>query len=285
MPPTSLQRLVGLLVWSTAGFLASASLWILLRRLQGQLQQPLPAPMLIALGLVLAGLVVAAEAVGRRSGFQPNARSAWRQVGGPAALSLAVVLLGVAVSLPANQLSSTALLWLAILFGITAAWGKSARRANKPPSPGIGRPEAGSLIGRQDGERPEFDRIAGDSTLHLEEVDEPEAEDGLLPAGVSQRIIRARDERGSEVIYGTLRCEIAPGQRQLSVHVAFCPPLARIGDFTADQLTGPAAQIKTSILEAFGAGLELKLAVPSKEPVDVQLQFFAFETSTHAAAV
>jgi hypothetical protein len=52
-----------------------------------------------------------------------------------------------------------------------------------------------------------------------------------------------------------------------------------IAEFTVDQLAGPAVQVKTMSVETYGAGLEAKLASPSKGPTEVQIQFFAFARS------
>lgn len=112
-----------------------------------------------------------------------------------------------------------------------------------------------------------------------EEGEEDVESEQLLPEHVSQRVVRARDERDAEVVFGTVRCRFVPGQRQQSIHLAFCPPLRKLAQLATDQVAGPAVQIKTVTAETFGVGLEAKLASPSKEPTEVQIQFFAFEKS------
>jgi hypothetical protein len=102
-------------------------------------------------------------------------------------------------------------------------------------------------------------------------------ESDVLPPGVSQRVTRARDEHGEEVVFGLVRCEFAPGERQQNVHIAFCPPLHRVPHLSTDQIDGPAVKIKTSLVETFGAGLEVKLVSPSSQPASVQIQFYACE--------
>ncbi len=99
----------------------------------------------------------------------------------------------------------------------------------------------------------------------------------LLPPGSSQRISRSQDEAGGEIVSGLVRCSFAPSERQRDLHLAFCPPLKRIPQFSAEQVEGPPARIRPSQVETFGVGLEVKLAALSSEPTSVQIQFFACE--------
>ncbi len=110
-------------------------------------------------------------------------------------------------------------------------------------------------------------------------LEEPDEDDGfeLLSSNVSQRITRGRDENGVEAVFGVVRCDFAMGQRHQNLHIAFCPPLERAPELTTDQIDGPMAKIKPSMVEVFGAGLEVKLPAPCSEPTSVQIQFYAFE--------
>jgi hypothetical protein len=247
--PSTVLHLLRVLVLFVAAVLLSTSGWLLIRRFSGGFLQPLSPARLLLLGTAWVATCAATAAMARR---MPRALEVQR-----ASLTVSGVLLGAAVWVPDTSPTAYLVFWTLIGAGAAWSWSRSGL-VNGNPAAGLAA-ECEALL------------------------DEPEAEDGLLPAEVSQRLVRARDERGAEVIYGTLRCDFAAGERLQSLHVAFCPPLAMIAEFTTDQLAGPSVQIKTSILETFGAGLELKLASPSREPVAVQIQFFAFERSPSAA--
>ena len=111
--------------------------------------------------------------------------------------------------------------------------------------------------------------------------EEQEGELEILPPDICQRIIRAKAADGSVVVYGLVRCEFEADQRQQNVHVAFCPPLSRKPHLHADQILGPKATLKPSLVETFGACLEVRLADPSSAPAAVQIQFYAAEPLPH----
>ena len=77
---------------------------------------------------------------------------------------------------------------------------------------------------------------------------------------------------------GWLRMPFAAGQRNGSVHVAFCPPLRATPELLVEQIGGPEARVKTAQLLPYGVRLDLKLAVAPEEPASVLLQFFARTT-------
>ncbi len=242
--------LAGYVLWMGGVLLLVVSVWLTIRRFQGAISQPPGIGFPLMAGAMLAGVFAAVGALAERT---PR----WSPVP-PACVTLSGILLGAAFWGPDACPAGSGMLWLLVAGG--AVWSWSRRRIAWRGSPPCAREEMG--------------KTAAESH-HQESCDEEE--EGLLPAEVTQRMIRARDEWGSEVIYGTLRCHFAAGQRLQSAHLAFCPPLAEVAQFTVDQLVGPSARIKTSMLETFGAGLELKLAASSKEATDVQIQFFAFE--------
>jgi hypothetical protein len=95
---------------------------------------------------------------------------------------------------------------------------------------------------------------------------------------------RAREENGVEVVYGVVRCDFAAAQRQQNLHIAFCPPLERVPELTTDQIDGPIVRIKPSMVETYGAGLEVKLQAPCSEPTSVQVLFYACEKTAHDGA-
>jgi hypothetical protein len=118
---------------------------------------------------------------------------------------------------------------------------------------------------------------ASNSALPLSERGVEGDTDELLAKDESQRLSRVRDSLGGEVISGLVRCSFEPGERQRDIHLAFCPPLKQIPHFSMEQVEGPPARIRTSLVESFGVGLEVKLTSLSSEPASVQIQFFACE--------
>jgi hypothetical protein len=117
-------------------------------------------------------------------------------------------------------------------------------------------------------------------------VSEDPAEDDrdLLADDVWQQITRAESDQGGELVFGVVRCEFAEGQRQTRIHIAFCPPLARRPELSAEQVDGPPVRIKTSMLETFGVCLEVKRGAPGNEPITAQIQFFASAPRPDAAS-
>ncbi|MCY2993874.1 MAG: hypothetical protein NTY19_39255 [Planctomycetota bacterium] len=268
-------------VWCTAGLLVTLACVLLLRRLAGAFQQPLPAGGLIAAGLAVAGLAGGIRAVGHWLTKHDHAAESRRidACGWPP--MLAAGLLGLAVSGPASPTWALVFYWVTVCGGELAYWcprvyilrhGSTRKEfspgSNVAPAPPTDQASTASNL-------PTGERVAA----WREEEEEGELE--TLPPNVFQRIIRAKAEDGGAVVYGLVRCEFAADQRQQNVHVAFCPPLAQKPHLHADQIHGPKATLKPSLIETFGACLEVRLVTPSRDPVAVQIQFYAAEQSPH----
>jgi hypothetical protein len=231
------------------------------------------------LGLLL--LAAAAATASRRGVSRPleesppaRGRYVW-----PSIASLATWALACAVSLPGTPRAALGVFWLLIISGELLRWlgpppaALAARwQAWTPAFPG--RRNKSQALATVQAVKPIAENVAADE-------EDPEAGD-LLPPEISQRILRAHGEHGGELIYGTIQCDFRGGQRQQNLHLAFCPPLASIPDLSADQLAGPPVQIRPTMVESFGAVLELKLSSPSKQPERVQLQFYASERPADA---
>ena len=164
-----------------------------------------------------------------------------------------------------------------MLLATEAAWGFAyhTRRStesspgtparDKEPEPALIRPAGASGMAASNSALPLIERgVEGDT-------------DELLAKDESQRLSRVRDSLGGEIISGLVRCSFEPGERQRDIHLAFCPPLKQIPHFSMEQVEGPPARIRTSLVESFGVGLEVKLTSLSSEPASVQIQFFACE--------
>ncbi|TVS14515.1 MAG: hypothetical protein EA424_19190 [Planctomycetaceae bacterium] len=272
----------------TAVLLLATASWLLVRRVSGALQSPLPGFFLPILGGLFGALIAAAgwiEGGFGRTRVDSGIESVRRWPYCRLLLSFAILVAGVAVSLPEASVTALFGFWTLALVGAIAGW---CRLPTWSKADIRGRDEANKTVTERLG-APTLDPtgfatgcvgIDCESDEEGEEEGEEDVEsEQLLPVHVSQRVVRARDERDAEVVFGTVRCSFAPGQRQQSIHLAFCPPLRKLAQLATDQVAGPAVQIKTVTAETFGVGLEAKLASPSKEPTEVQIQFFAFEKS------
>ncbi len=184
---------------------------------------------------------------------------------------------GVAVSLPGSPGGAIIFFWCLVLT-VQAAWFLVGLIRSAPrDSRGLQSMEAEATDATPSGQ------TAGETAPFLPvlateaNLSEGASSEVLTPIE-SQRISRYQDGADGEVVAGLLRCTFAPGERQRDIHLAFCPPLKRIPQFSAEQVEGPPARIRPSLVETFGAGLEVRLAALSSEPTSVQIQFFASES-------
>jgi hypothetical protein len=114
----------------------------------------------------------------------------------------------------------------------------------------------------------------GLSDLEMESEEGPDLfgqDDNVL-----QQLTRSRVSDEIEHIDGCLRASFAPGQKALTLHVAFCPPFARVPEIQAEQLEGPECRIKLVQCQPYGARFDLKLVQETSEDDGrVQIIFFA----------
>ncbi|MCC9605850.1 hypothetical protein LOC68_20865 [Blastopirellula sp. JC732] len=96
----------------------------------------------------------------------------------------------------------------------------------------------------------------------------------FVAGNVSQQLTRAR-EATTEVVYGYLRADFAVGERHQTLHVAFCPPLASAPEMEICQVEGPEVSVKTTLVEAHGARVELRRSGGLDEAVSVVLELHA----------
>jgi hypothetical protein len=269
----------------SAGFFLLTAAWVLIRRLGGALQEPLSPPVLLLLGGLLGLVLAATFLLERGTRLRVCSAASGRWPVSRVLSTLAAVTLGAAISLPQGSVAALCGFWLLVLVGAVTAWFSVHRSVRRQAA------RTGSQWNDQTPRQGDATIPAGDAGGvgatgwdGDEEADEEgDSEQQLLPEHVLQRITRARDERGAELIFGTLRCAFVTGQRQQSIHLAFCPPLVALAHFVVDQVDGPAVQLRTVVAQTFGVSLEVKLGSPSRVPVEVQIQFYAFEKSPDGA--
>jgi len=180
---------------------------------------------------------------------------------------------GLAVSLPPVSVSTLVVFWSLVVLEEIWGWGLGGRcwlrrRVASPNKPAAGRapsPAADHLP------PPAASRPAGLAPgVPSHAMVETEVEGQVL-----EQLTRCRLADGAEQIAGWLAADFAPGQRTDSLHVAFCPPLARTPELQIEQIEGPRVRVKTGQLQPYGVRLDLKLAEPASKPQRVVLGFAA----------
>ncbi len=274
-------RLIRLVLFIAAGLAAVLAGVLLTRRWADALQRPLDAAGLAVLTILLVGLAVAARLLWRLADPRRGLDAARWQTVFDVTVTASVLGLAAVVSLPQSPVVPMVALWLVVLGAEGATWFVVLRRQQnscEEETPADGSPDADLPLVEPSSER--LALISGADNAFSEDDESSET----LPAGVSQRMTRARED-GGEIIYGILRCDFPPNLRQQNIHIAFCPPLNSRPQLSVDQVDGPTARIRSTVVESYGAGVEVKLKSASSEPSSVQIQFCACETPPSDAAV
>lgn len=92
---------------------------------------------------------------------------------------------------------------------------------------------------------------------------------------VLQQVTRRRAADGRETVSGHLLAEFAPGERQATVYVAFCPPFERLPEIEVNLADDFDATVKPTQVLHNGAQFEVRLAEPAEECLRVPLEFVA----------
>jgi hypothetical protein len=240
---------------SLLALLALAGLLICARRASGALVDPLPAPVLVAVGGLLALAAVAFRAALRPANLH-GSRTAlclnW-------ALPSAVLTLW-AAGLSLHEASGGGLVGLCGLLLVEEGWSwRRLRQKAAAPKESNAMTARPSVAVTQSGRSPSGATVLGGPD---EELD-----------AISQQVVRRRQPDGSEAIEGWVRAEFSPGQRHGAAHIAICPPLDRVPQCFAEQMDGPAAQIKIAEVLPYGARFEIKLDKPAEQATSVIVEF------------
>jgi hypothetical protein len=84
-----------------------------------------------------------------------------------------------------------------------------------------------------------------------------------------QQIVRTRDVAGHETVAATLRADFVTGQRNATVYLGFCPPLARVPEIEITPVDG--AEVKIVQAFAHGARIDVRLARVATEAKSIFL--------------
>jgi hypothetical protein len=172
--------------------------------------------------------------------------------------TLAALLLAAAVSSPQSPLWGVIFLWTALATVETWFWSSVAPTLLRSRFHASVAPAVADHVSR-----PETD-----------ETEETLPDEGF-PADRLQQLTRFRDEEGADVVQGTVRAELQPGQRVHHLHVAFCPPLSSVPEFACEPVDGPEATLAAGQVETYGARIDIRLSSPAQEGESVVVEFYA----------
>jgi hypothetical protein len=232
-----------LLARAALGLLLLAALVVVWRRLAGALTSASNPVILVLTGIWIAGAAVAARHA-RRFPTTPTRKDLLFS----GALSLAVLALAAALSLPGQGAGALGLFWLVLLGEETWGWMGWFRRVR--PARGVQRKDQRSA--------PCEPQLA------------PTAESTVL-----QQLELRQSPDGKQELSGWVRMPVVAGQRTGNIHIAFCPPFGSIPQVEIEQVEGPPARIKPARVLAYGARFEVKLAATSDSPGSVKMRFSA----------
>jgi hypothetical protein len=264
----------GWLRWACiGGVVALAAIGVLLlgRRIAGGITGDVPAGMLIVTAIVAIGIVIGGRLIWRfddlpvaRMRSQPRQRTH----GAPPALETAFGWGGlVALGLVALGCSLGRgwdwLIWLPLV-GVEQWQLRWFLR-------GGGRNGSNSQI---------VDSHEGRASRELHGSLTPEEIPPLAPPFkggglLVQQLLRLRDANGVESVQGTLRAEFVAGQRQATLYMGFCPPLARAPVIEAECVDGPEAELKVAQAFCHGARLEVRLTESAGDECSVDVEVVA----------
>ncbi len=258
-------------LYALLGLLLAAALALFWRRCVGALQTPLPAAVLVGVGLATALL-----ALGLRVAWRELPNNAARPVSVITNLlpSVALLVLGLSLmSVPGTALGAQIVFWGLMIAEEVVAWQPVLWLRQRRRRSGERLRPAPEEISENSPEAPAPQQPTIQGSTPSAEADIWSTD---TPAGqVTQQFLRCRAAGGAEQISGRVRASFAAGQRTANVHVAFCPPLEKTPRFNVEQVDGPKARIKTAQLLPHGVRLDLKLSAAADEPVDVVLEFAA----------
>lgn len=252
--------------------------FLLWRRFDGGLRQPLSAQSLVVLSVVL---VAAAACI----------RALWhvgdgRDLGRRALPAFMLTAVGLAVSLPSSNRVALVAFWsLLVLTEVISVFrsGGSDSAIRSDGRQAVEDSTNAALSSDAPSQAPNLIQPP-DEGIHqlnartsLDSVIESESPE--VDGQVIQKLLRTRDPNGQEVLFGELRAEFSAGDRQSRLHVAFCPPLEhppqvyaeatdvddRLGDVT----------VKVAQVLTLGTRIDVELSAPATVPGAVQVEFYA----------
>jgi len=287
------RRSLAIWIWS-ALFIADAVL--VTRRLSGEFARPLPA----VLALLSTALVAIAAWVAWRlyAGAQANAvRSRWPFW--ESRMLSAAVTAAWAWSISAGGTPRSAGLLLAVV--AVLIWGlvtfdlieATATKMSVPIPNAVNTANALPVNAKTDYCPATPLSVEADSPGILDEPDESldvesmETETADIDSGSEDQLtlwLSRRDTDHGEQIEGWVRVPFASGQRETTVHVAFCPPMSVCPEIETEELDGADLEIRVAAVFPFGVRLSVRRSGPLDERNSDRIGFIAQSLSTQRAA-
>lgn len=294
------RRSLAIWIWST---LLIADVLLVARGVSGQMDGRLPPSLavgsmsLIALASLAAWLAFRSTSI-QRGNSQPGC---W----GPLAVSLTASLLWcVTLAFHAAPLTIGLLAGIVLVQGLIVGTMVSGDQENVLHQPSImGTTECGSTLRVEnlDAERratinPTFVEPTSsfaehhpttqppvETFLSAEEPPDEEDDSSANEADMTQWMSRRETDDG-EWIEGWVRVEFSAGQRETTVHVSFCPPLARHPELETEDLDGGDLEIRVGSAFPFGARLTVRRTGSTAEPHHARIGFAAVVAANQRAA-
>jgi len=282
------------------------SCWLLARRLALTLQ-PLEPLVLVLVGLLVSAAILAGrEVVSRmRPLFARRQLTVWWLV-----TSLGLACFGWALSITGTHPAALFVFWAVLVSQEFAAWRRlwairrfTSQRSTTLPAvaPAVDVTQRELLPGAEGtaaSDPPVSDKRSGLEVTHapwaetldraaddlsddlsdgsIDHTADDTADDGiLLEPGVSQQVTRSRTDQGGEIVTGLLRAELSAGERNCSLHVAFCPALSQEPCVEVIPLAGAAARVKAADVQVFGVRFDVRLTESSRQRQEVIMHFTA----------
>ncbi len=223
-------------------FLLLAALALAWRRVSGALWVALGWPVLLPVTLVAASLAAVAHGLLRR----------W----GPRGIYLDLVTcaslmaIATAISLPGTDYTSVVLLWAIVVLEEVWAW----------------RGRAAVASGEQLADASPGQEVQAE-TVHAETAPDTAPTD----PEITQQLACRRCQDGSEELSGWIRVAFRAGERNASVHLAFCPPLPHAPGVTVEQRAGAPARTKVGRTMPYGVRLDVRLQHAARVACEVLL--------------
>lgn len=267
-----LAILIGLL-WTTA-------IAIALKRLFGALSVPLEPVAFVATGIVLALATAGIRTVWNMAPRQSPWRTfRWLQLVALGSPLLAVVIFGLAITLPGTPVAAQVGFWTLVLSAEMIAlhrvypvrWFKHKTSTAGDTISTDHSAESSESATATTPNHPTLNHPTLEADLR---VDPPQIPVPHIPSeNVSQQFTRHVEADGSDVLQGWVRTSFAPRQRTASAHIAFCPPFERMPSLHFEQIEGPPTRVKQGQLLLYGVRLDLRLDFELDEPAAVLLEF------------
>ncbi|MCA9263533.1 MAG: hypothetical protein KDA60_06770 [Planctomycetales bacterium] len=297
------------LVIGAATPLTLVSFLLCWRRCVGHMHQPLDPTTLVTIGIVLwlvswSGRAVIYSLYPRRPQQTLGFWIAWWMVGA------SLFMVGAAVTLPGSPLAALLFFWVILVlpevavnmwlrgsrldqFGAVGQFGAVERQSAAPVQHAdiaavkssesnehnLIAPSEGASTREQASTTFSMMRPSSVATLdqELDELLSANATESELefPKGVMQQLTRFRGDQGEDVLTAVLRAEFASGERQVNLHIGFCPPFARVPTLEAYHVGGDEATLKTCQVLHHGARLEVRRKGSCLEPGDTLVEVTA----------